>query len=205
MTTDGPTAEFTAQSTAESTAESTAAATAAAVPPVTATRVAASTATYVITGTAEQALTATRWAVARTGGLVTGLAARGVAEQERARRRAAAAGWNLLDGLAVNPVVNRVVDAQIERIVRPLVSIVLDEVLAALDDQPERVRALIRGQRESIADDLIGRVRSGALAADSTIDRMTARLLRRTAQQRVAVQEPATQPQPLPRPLPAPS
>jgi hypothetical protein len=124
---------------------------------------------------------AARWTVGRTGALLIELAEVGAAEQQRARRRAAAAGNDMLEAFATNRVMTRVVDAQLNRSVRPLVSMVLDDVLALLDNEPERIQTLIRDQRDTIAEDVIGRVRAGAVAGDATVDRMTARLLRRNA------------------------
>lgn len=163
-----------------------------AVPTVPLTRPAVRIATYVIVGSAAQALTATRRVVGRTGALLIDLAERGAAEQEEVRRRAASARTGLVRALAVNSVMNRVVDAQLERTVRPLVSSVLDDVLKLLDDEPERIGALISSQRDSITDDLVNRVRSGAVAGDATVDRMMARLLRRRTMQPQPVPQPAS-------------
>ncbi len=104
---------------------------------------------------------------------------RGAAESERARRRAAAALDALVTALATSALVDRMVDAQLERILRPVVRTVLDDVLAQLESDPERVQALVRGQRDTMVDELVGRIRSGAAAGDTAVDRLTARVLHR--------------------------
>jgi hypothetical protein len=108
------------------------------------------------------------------------LTERGAAEQARARHRAARAAHALATTAAASPVVDRVVDVQVERILRPLVVAVLDDVLVLLDEEPERITSLIRGQRDSMADELVGRIRTGASAGDTVVDRWTARVFRRT-------------------------
>lgn len=124
---------------------------------------------------------------ARLGGVVAlvrhqidELAERGAVEQARGQHRAA----ELVDAVtamaAASPVVDRVVDVQVDRILRPLVGAVLDEVLALLEAEPERIRSLIRGQRESLVDELVDRIRTGAAVSDAAVDRWTARMLRRT-------------------------
>jgi len=57
---------------------------------------------------------------------------------------------------------------------------VLDDVLVLLDEEPERIKSLIRGQRDSMVDELVGRIRTGASAGDTVVDRWTARVFRRT-------------------------
>lgn len=109
------------------------------------------------------------------------LADRGAVEGQRGRRRAARAVAGIADALARNPVTDRVVDAQLERTVRPLVATVLDDVLATLEADPDRIRSVVRGQRESMVDDIVGRVRGGAAAGDAAVDRFTARVVGRAA------------------------
>jgi hypothetical protein len=60
-----------------------------------------------------------------------------------------------------------------------VVRTVLDDVLAQLESDPERVQALVRGQRDTMVDELVGRIRSGAAAGDTAVDRITARVLHR--------------------------
>jgi hypothetical protein len=107
------------------------------------------------------------------------LAQRGLVEEDRGRRRASAAVDALMAAIATAPVVERVVDAQVDRLLRPLVATVLDEVLAQLEQDPQRVRALIRGQRESMVDELVGRIRQSTAAGDAAVDRATAHVLHR--------------------------
>ena len=104
---------------------------------------------------------------------------RGAAEQLRARQRAALLLDRLAIAAATSPVVNRMIDVQVDRMLRPLVVAVLDEVLGLLENEPERIQPLIRGQRESMVDELVGRIRTGAAAGDTAVDRWTARVLRR--------------------------
>ena len=49
-------------------------------------------------------------------------------------------------------------------------------------DDNERVQALIRGQRDSMVDELVDRIRTGAAAGDAAIGQLTGRVFRRTAQ-----------------------
>jgi len=109
------------------------------------------------------------------------LAERGETERERGRRRAADAVDSLIGAVASAAVVGRVVDAQVDRLLRPLVVTVLDDVLALLEEDPERIQVLVRGQRDSMVNDLVGRIRQSAAAGDAAVDRVTARLLRRGA------------------------
>jgi len=113
------------------------------------------------------------------GRRVAGLAERGAAERVRARQRAGAALDSAVTAIATFPLVDRVVDAQLERVLWPTVGAVLDDVLARLENDPERVRGLIRGQRETMVDEVVGRLRTGAEAGDTAVDRLTSRMLRR--------------------------
>jgi hypothetical protein len=106
-------------------------------------------------------------------------AVRGAAESEQARQRLAATLDAAITALATSRLVNMMVDAQLERILRPVVRTVLDDVLAQLESDPERVQALVRGQRDTMVDELVGRIRSGAAAGDTAVDRITARVLHR--------------------------
>jgi hypothetical protein len=81
--------------------------------------------------------------------------------------------------VATAPVVNVAVDAQLDRVLRPLVVVVLDDVLLRLEEEPDRVQGLIRGQRDTMVDELVDRLRTGAAAGDAVVDRVTARLLGR--------------------------
>jgi hypothetical protein len=107
------------------------------------------------------------------------LAELGAAERERRQRRAAEALTELVRALATAPLVNVAVDAQLDRVLRPLVVVVLDDVLMRLEEEPDRVRALVRGQRDTMVDELVGRLRASAAAGDAAVDRVTDKLLRR--------------------------
>ena len=109
------------------------------------------------------------------------MAARGAAEREKARGRASAALQGAITAIATNAVVDRMVDAQLDRVLRPLVRDILDDVLEMLEKEPERVQSLVRGQRDTMVDELVGRIRSGAAAGDVAVDRVTAKVLRRDA------------------------
>jgi hypothetical protein len=111
---------------------------------------------------------------------VVRLAQRGVIEEDRGRRRAAEAVDSLVDSLATATVVERAIDAQVDRLLRPLVAQILDDVLAQLEGEPERVQALVRGQRDSMVNELVNRLRQSTAAGDTAVDRITARLIRRT-------------------------
>jgi hypothetical protein len=133
--------------------------------------------------------------VDRTREGVMRLAERGAVEEDRGRRRAAEAVDALVDAVATAGVVERAIDAQVDRLLRPLVASILDDVLAQLENEPERLQGLIRGQRDSMVNELVGRLRESAAAGDTTVDRITAKLIRR--------QPPA--PAPAPEPAPAPT
>jgi hypothetical protein len=108
---------------------------------------------------------------------IAALAERGAAERSR--------GWNwateslnaAVRTVATSPPVDRAVDAQLDRVLRPLVSAVLDDVLDLLEREPERIRSLVRSQRTTMVDELMNRVRSGAAAGDSSVDRVTTKML----------------------------
>ncbi|GAB1642197.1 hypothetical protein [Krasilnikovia sp. MM14-A1259] len=120
-----------------------------------------------------------RRAAARRGDIVAELAARGARERTRGRQRANDAVQAAVTAFATSVVVDRVVDAQLERVLRPVVLAVLDDVLVLLEREPERIHSLIRGQRESMVDELITRVRTGAAAGDTAVDRITYRVFHR--------------------------
>jgi hypothetical protein len=113
---------------------------------------------------------------------VVRLGQRGAVEESAGRQRAAVAVDSLMSAVATAGVVERVIDTQVDRILRPLVAQILDDVLAQLENEPERVQALIRGQRDSMVSELVGRLRQTAAAGDTTVDRITARLIRRSSE-----------------------
>ena len=95
------------------------------------------------------------------------LAERGARERERARKRAVAAVDSAAVAVATAPIVDRMVDAQLDRVLRPVVLAVLDDVLLLLEKEPERIQALTGGQRDSLVDDLVDRIRTGAATGDT--------------------------------------
>lgn len=109
---------------------------------------------------------------------VGALAERGAAERTRGWDWATARFNAAIRTVAGSPPVDRAVDAQLERVLRPLVGAVLDDVLDLLEREPERIRALVRSQRTSMVDELMDRVRSGAAAGDNNVDRLTSKVLR---------------------------
>jgi hypothetical protein len=113
-------------------------------------------------------------ALSRSG--VVGVAKRGVAGTASVHRGVLAAGASLADAVAGSALVDRVVDVQLRRVVAPLVADVLDEVLGQLEAEPDRLRVLIRGQREGIVGDVVDGLRGGAAAGDAGLKRMTRRL-----------------------------
>jgi hypothetical protein len=64
---------------------------------------------------------------------------------------------------AASQIVDRIVDSQLERVLR------------LLEQKPDRIRAIVRGQRENIVDEVFSRVRTGAAAGDEAVDRLTLR------------------------------
>ena len=107
------------------------------------------------------------------------LAQRGALEEEQGRRRAAEIIGAIAEAVATSPTVDRAIDAQLDRTVRPLLVKVLDDVLGMLEAEPERVQGVIRGQRDSMVDELVDNLRGGAAAGDAVVDRLTARILGR--------------------------
>jgi len=108
---------------------------------------------------------------------IAGLAERGAAERVRRRELLAASLDTALIALATSPVLERIVDAQLERVLRPVVDAVLDNVIDLLEREPERIRSLVRSQRSTMVDELVNRIRSGAAAGDNSVDRLTSRVL----------------------------
>ncbi|MEU4159046.1 hypothetical protein [Actinoplanes sp. NPDC026670] len=97
-------------------------------------------------------------------------AAEALADQKELAERGAASRTRLMDSLitaiATSPLVERVVEIQ------------LDRVLELLEREPERIRALVRGQRDNMVGEVVGRVRAGAAAGDDAVDRLTLRWTR---------------------------
>jgi hypothetical protein len=109
------------------------------------------------------------------------LAERGAAERERGHQAVTTAMQTVVDAVATSSTVDRVIDAQIDRTVRPLMVKVLDDILALLEAEPEKVRSIIRGQRDSIVDDLVAHLREDAAAGDRAVDRLAARAMGRAS------------------------
>ncbi|MFC4068747.1 hypothetical protein [Actinoplanes subglobosus] len=97
-------------------------------------------------------------------------AAEALADQKELAERGAARRNRMMDSLitaiATSPLVERVVEIQ------------LDRVLELLEREPERIRALVRGQRDNMVGEVVGRVRAGAAAGDDAVDRLTLRWTR---------------------------
>jgi hypothetical protein len=110
---------------------------------------------------------------------MAGMAERGALERAKAEQRAAVALDAAIIAVATSAIVDKVVDAQLDRVLRPLVRGILDDVLALLEQEPDRIQSLVRGQRDTMVDELVGRIRSGAAAGDTAVDRITAKVLRR--------------------------
>lgn len=87
-------------------------------------------------------------------------------------------GSRAIDAVAHSRVLARIIDVQLSR----AVPAVLDQILATLEAEPDRVRALVRGQRESMVDEVVDHVRNGAASGDTKVDRLVDRVLRRTEQ-----------------------
>jgi hypothetical protein len=93
-----------------------------------------------------------------------------LADQKELAERGAARRTRMVDAMitaiATSPLVERVVEIQ------------LDRVLELLEREPERIRALVRGQRDNMVGEVVGRVRTGAAAGDDAVDRLTLRWTR---------------------------
>jgi hypothetical protein len=122
---------------------------------------------------------ALRRAVAQPDRQIAELAERGALARTRGRQRAIDAVQAAVLTVATSSLVDRVIDAQLERVLRPVVLTVLDDVLLLLEREPDRIQALIRGQRESMVDELVSRIRTGAAVGDIRVDRLTQRMFRR--------------------------
>jgi hypothetical protein len=127
------------------------------------------------------------YVVGQAGGRVGAHAGRaGRAGLRTARQAAARVVWladqmggsRMIDAVAHSQVLARIIDVQLSR----AVPAVLDQILATLEAEPERVRVLIRGQRESMVDEVVDQVRTGAASGDAKVDRLVDRVLRRTEQ-----------------------
>jgi hypothetical protein len=104
------------------------------------------------------------------------LAERGAAERGRLRQVPLSDRVDtLVRALATTPVVNSAVDAQLDRVLRPLVVVILDDVLARLEAEPERIQSLIKGQRAGLVDELVDKLRAGAAVGDAAVDRVLRR------------------------------
>jgi hypothetical protein len=121
---------------------------------------------------------------------ITELAERGAAERARGRDRVVGAVDGAANAVATAPLIDRIVDAQLERILRPVVLAVLDQVLILLERDPDRIQALVRGQRDHMVDELVTRIRTGAANGDVAVDRLTSRMFHRG--RRTVVRPPAT-------------
>ncbi|WP_328467640.1 hypothetical protein OHA21_49590 [Actinoplanes sp. NBC_00393] len=113
-------------------------------------------------------------AAAETGGMrerLAALAERGAAEtakrETEARARAAAAWDATLTAIASSPLINRIVDVQVDR------------MLDLFENEPDRIQGLVRGARDTMVGEVVGRVRAGAAAGDAAVDRLTLRMSRR--------------------------
>jgi hypothetical protein len=104
---------------------------------------------------------------------IADLAERGAAERTRGREQATGAVEGVATAVATPVLVDLMVDAQLERVLRPVVLAVLDEVSVLLEKEPDRAQALIRGQRDHMADELVARIRTGAANGDTAVDRLT--------------------------------
>jgi len=118
-------------------------------------------------------------AAARREQGVARLADRGAMERARWRQRAERTARDALTTVTTLPLIDRVVDHQLQRVLRPVVLAVLDDVLLLLEKEPERIQTLVRGQRETMVDELVGRLRAGAEAGDTAVDRLTSRVFHR--------------------------
>src|SRR5436309_1201484 len=78
----------------------------------------------------------------------------------------AVVGARLVDAVARSRLIDRIVDVQVARI------------LTTLEREPDRVRTLVKGQRESMVDELVDHLRAGATAGDERVDRLVDRLRR---------------------------
>ncbi|GID30851.1 hypothetical protein [Paractinoplanes brasiliensis] len=104
-----------------------------------------------------------------------------VAERLRARVGSWEAGASgLRERLAERGAIERGrVTTAGSRMLDQLIDIPLERVLRLLENEPDRIRVLVRGQRETIVEEVVGRVRSSATAGDEAVDRLTLRMGRR--------------------------
>jgi hypothetical protein len=117
-----------------------------------------------------------RGASAERRQLVVRLAEQGALARRRSRQWATATVQGAVVTLATSPVAGSVVDRQLERLLRPVVLAVLNEVLYLLETEPERIPSLIWGQRDSTVDELVTRIRLGTAAGETVVDRLTFRV-----------------------------
>jgi hypothetical protein len=115
-------------------------------------------------------------AVARRGELVASVTARGEEAGRRYRARASRYIDSQLDRFAGSRPVSAVVDAQLARLLEPLVDRALPIVLDRLGQQREQVRAIVWEHGEDLTGELVAGIRDRVAAADATAERMARRL-----------------------------
>jgi hypothetical protein len=114
---------------------------------------------------------------ARGREVVASLATRGEQVERRFRARASQYLDSRLDRLAGSRPVSVVVDAQLDRLLEPLVDRALPIVLDRLGQQRQQVRAIVWEHGGDLTDELVEGIRDRAVAADTTAERMARRLL----------------------------
>jgi hypothetical protein len=108
--------------------------------------------------------------------VVASLASRGEELERRSRAWASRYFDGQLDRFAGSRPVSAIVDAQLDRLLEPLVDRALPIVLDRLGQQREQVRAIVWEHGEDLTGELVAGIRDRAAMADTTAERMTRRL-----------------------------
>lgn len=104
------------------------------------------------------------------------LAERGRAEDDLSREEAADAINQLVEQASGGPWMLETANEVVGRILGPLLDNVLPMVVERLRENPEPIKELVRDQSVTLAGEVAGAVRSGAVAADSSLERVARRI-----------------------------
>jgi hypothetical protein len=162
-------------------------------------------------------------AAAIAGAAAAGIARRGTATLARAFERAPSPVTNAVDSLASRgqrelanlvttteatidwaaafiaryPPMTRFVDQMVDAVLPSAIASALPEVLDQLAREPERIRPIVRSQRDDITDELVGLVRSRAAYGDELVDRVVDRVMFRRKKERGKAAQPADATEPV--------
>jgi hypothetical protein len=126
------------------------------------------------------------------------LAQVGAPQRSRAEHRVQSLARAATGAIAANRDVSRLVYDIATRQMDPLIDEALPLVLGRLDEQPEQVRKIVRGQSHGMMAEARDTARTSARRGDDAIDSVVDKLLRRRAPEAQAAPAQATPPQSAP-------